>query len=143
MATKKKAKITPKREVKFSKKEAQFAQLITDNIINALSKRTVSDAGQESNFSYEFDLQGCKVTNFVVGHFISSNPAPSGKFYTPIYDPSTPPEIHVAVIAVQNLPGCSGTLTLKYMSKDVFATPKQIVFSGGMGSINEIVKLPI
>ncbi len=99
--------------------------------------------GSNSNFSYVFDLQGCGVTNFVVGHYISENPANSGSFYSPVMDPSIPPEIHVVVIAAQNLPGCTGTLALKYLGKDVFASPKPIVFSGGMGSINEKVKLPL
>lgn len=102
----------------------------------------VFDAAVANNFSYTFEKSNCTILKLVVERFESDKPPDSGEFYTPILDPNNPPKVRVMVDASQDLPVANGRLTIKYNTKDVFSPTEEIIFSGGIGSINTLVKLP-
>jgi len=93
-----------------------------------------------ANFSYIFSLDtGVKVLHVIVGEVDLPNPADSGEFFSPVRDLRVPPHIQVTVIAVSAVPGNSGTLSLNYNNKAVFATPEPFIsFASALGFTKDV-----
>lgn len=157
MATKKKAakkKAAPKKKSPIYKAKEQppvrvIVEVLVKNEATGAGAFTIAakpladtDAAPAHNFSFVLNPVKCTVLSLVVEHRRIDNPPNTGSFFTPVLDPNDPQQVRVIIVARQDFPGCSGTLSLKFNGKDVFANPEPIAFSGGMGKINKLVNLP-
>ncbi len=71
----------------------------------------------ENNFDYAFNLEKCSVLEFAVEGSIQPVPPVAGSFFVSIDDPNTPKKARVRVMIVEDLPGASARLTLKFNGK--------------------------
>ncbi|MEO8769962.1 MAG: hypothetical protein ABI402_07750 [Ferruginibacter sp.] len=114
----------------------------SSGIRNLSLEKKISAKEAAPNFTFSFQRIGVTVLSLHVESFQQSMPPDAGIFFVPILDPSDEPEIRVTVIARQDSPGGSGSLSLKFNGKDVYSPSRDFDFKGGMGGITELIKLP-
>ena len=114
------------------------------SVLKTAAKKPVALIQERSqpNFSYSFERNGATIIHFEVEGFQQDYPNDTGNFYTPILDPGATKYIQVTVIARQDLPAGSASLTLKYKGKNVYDPPRDLDFNNGNGGISETVELP-
>ncbi|MBK9719497.1 MAG: hypothetical protein IPO85_18670 [Saprospiraceae bacterium] len=95
----------------------------------------------EDKFTYSFETDNAKVLSLTVEGFKKDNPGNSGDFTTCIADAN---RFRVMVFANELNPGGRAALTLKYLGKDVFSSPKELELGENSFLIlNTLAKLPL
>ena len=97
----------------------------------------------DNQFHYSFETDGATPLFLKIEAFEKNKPGSQGDFTTCINDISNDPEIAVIALARRDHPGGRAELTLKFLGKDVFSSPKELTYgANGLLGINETVKLP-
>jgi len=97
------------------------------------------EANRPANFTYSFSLTNVTVLHFIVGEKDFEMPAEAGEFFTPVRDLRVPPHIQITVVAVENLPGGSGTLSMTYNGKPVFTPAAELInIAAGLGFTKDV-----
>lgn len=94
----------------------------------------------DNRFSYSFEKENATVLSLIVEEFEKDNPGDSGEFTTCINDASPQPKIRVIALAKENSPGGRVALSLKFLGKDVFSSPKE--FSAAPGGFLKLIESP-
>ncbi|WP_247237215.1 hypothetical protein [Telluribacter sp. SYSU D00476] len=98
----------------------------------------------DNKFSYSFDTQNASVLSLIVEEFEKDNPDGSGEFTTCINDPSPEPKVRIIGLAKEDNAGGRVALSLKFLGKDIFSSPKEFTHGGnGFLKLNVLEKLPI
>lgn len=98
----------------------------------------------DNKFSYSFEKENASVLSLSVEEFDKVNPGGSGDFTTCINDASPEPKVRVICLAKEDNPGGRVTLTLKFLGKDVFSSPKELERGEhGFLKLNTLAKLPL
>jgi hypothetical protein len=98
----------------------------------------------DNKFSYSFEKENASVLSLSVEEFEKDNPGNSGEFTTCINDASPEPKVRVIGLAKENNAGGRVALTLKFLGKDVFTSPKEFLQgANGFLKLNTLVKLPV
>lgn len=98
----------------------------------------------DNKFSYSFEKENASVLFLMVEEFEEDNPNDSAEFTTCINDASPEPKIRVIGLAKENNAGGRVAITLKFLGKNVFSSPKEFILSeNGFLKLNILTKLPI
>ena len=98
----------------------------------------------ENKFSYSFEKENASVLSLSVEEFDKDNPGDLGEFTTCINDASPEPKVRVIGMAEENNAGGRVALTLKFLGKDVFSSPKEFELGEhGFLKLNTLAKLPL
>lgn len=123
------------------KKKHSFQSVSLQNLKN----EAVGGSGCPDNkFAYAFETENASVLFLKVEDFEVNNPDESDDFTTCINDASPAPKIRVVGLAKVNNPGGRVALTLKFLGKDVFSSPKEFTLTdNGFLKLDTLVKLPL
>lgn len=117
--------------------ERKVNLLLTDSVLDG-------SGCPDNKFSYSFDKENASVLSLSVEEFDKDNPEDSGDFTTCINDASPEPKVRVICLAKEDNPGGRVALTLKFLGKDVFSSPKELELGEhGFLKLNILAKLPL
>lgn len=110
-----------------------------------LSDNAIGGVGCPDNkFSYAFEKENASLLSLTVEEFDKDNPGDSGDFTTCINDASSEPRVRVIGLAKRDNAGGRVALKLKFLGKDVFASPKEFELGeNGFLKLNTLVRLPL
>ncbi|MBL4678937.1 MAG: hypothetical protein JKY70_22510 [Mucilaginibacter sp.] len=97
----------------------------------------------DNKFSYSLNAVNATVLSLKVEDWSENSPGASGDFTTCINDASASPKVRVIGLAQVDNPGGHVSLGLKFLSNEVFTTPKEFTLAGdGFLKLDVSAKLP-